>query len=158
MKPPSDASRIGNALRKLVQRFTEPFIDVWESNLNDRGSRMMMRVIGTGLLALGVGVAINDWTKHISKRLESIPNPVPAYADGTGCNRVRGGDYLLNLSATAHTWCTGADYVCAWETHVPVIYSEDNPGHCRRADRVRRLSIRDWVCAIAHAPAAIAFG
>lgn len=158
MKPPRETSRISATLRNLVHRFTEPFVDVWESNLNDRGSRMMMRVLGTGALVFGVGLFVNDWTKHISKRLEPIPNPVLGYADGVGCERVEGGGYRLSLGDFAHTWCTGADYTCAWEKHVPVIYNKNNPGHCRRADRIGKLSVRDWICAVTRAPSAIAFG
>jgi hypothetical protein len=129
----------------------------FEEMLDDPYRRVTLRGIGFIAFCLGIAGVVHSLVISIPERRKPIDFPVAALADGTGCSPVFGGGYRLTLKTGTH-YCNGADYTCPEENNVPVIYNRLAPDHCRRADRVGRLSLREWFIVLTIAPGGTMFG
>ena len=115
--------------------------------VHDPYELVKLRGLGFILFTIGIAGFAHSLLVRIPERLQPILHPVMTVAKGTGCNSTFGGRYEFFLEG--HTWyCSGADWGCVTEKNVPVVYNRYNPNQCRRADRVGKLSLRDWVAVI----------
>lgn len=129
----------------------------FEEMLDDPYRRVTLRGIGFIVFAVGIGGLLHSLLISIPERRKPIDFPTAAFADGTGCHPTFGGGYRLMLERGSY-FCSGADFACPREKNVTVLYNRIAPEHCRRADRVGRLSVREWFIILVVAPAGIALG